>query len=131
MVSGLDPSKYFQFLMALLIIFGVSFELPLLLIMLNLIGLVKGQKLAKARRYSIFGIVVFAALVVPGNDPITMSALALSLTVLYEVAVQVTKVHDRRKLAGSVRRNSKTSRTTRLPRVRSPPAPTAARKHRG
>jgi len=42
--------------------------------------LIKGAKLAKARRYSIFGIVVFAALVVPGNDPITMSALALSLT---------------------------------------------------
>ncbi len=96
-VSGLDPSKYFQFLMALLIIFGVSFELPLLLIMLNVIGLIKGAKLAKARRYSIFGIVVFAALVVPGNDPITMSALAVSLTVLYEVAVQVTKLHDKRK----------------------------------
>ena len=96
-VSGLDPSKYFQFLMAMLIIFGVSFELPLLLIMLNRIGMIKGAKLAKARRYSIFGIVVFAALVVPGNDPITMSALAVSLTVLYEVAVQVTKVHDKRK----------------------------------
>jgi sec-independent protein translocase protein TatC len=95
-VSGLDPSKYFQFLMALLIIFGVSFELPLLLIMLNVIGLIKGDKLAKARRYSIFGIVVFAALVVPGNDPITMSALAVSLSVLYEVAVQITKVHDKR-----------------------------------
>ncbi|SDP32533.1 sec-independent protein translocase protein TatC [Nakamurella panacisegetis] len=96
-VSGLDPSKYFQFLMAMLIIFGVSFELPLMLIMLNIIGLIKGEKLAKARRYSIFGLVVFAALVVPGNDPITMSALALSLVILYEVAVQVTKVHDKRK----------------------------------
>lgn len=96
-VSGLDPSKYFAFLLAMLIIFGVSFELPLLLIMLNVIGLIKGAKLAKARRYSIFGIVIFAALVVPGNDPITMSALALSLTVLYEVAVQVTKLHDKRK----------------------------------
>lgn len=96
-VSGLDPSKYFAFLLAMLIIFGVSFELPLLLIMLNIIGLIKGVKLAKARRYSIFGIVVFAALVVPGNDPITMSALALSLTILYEVAVQITKLHDRRK----------------------------------
>jgi sec-independent protein translocase protein TatC len=96
-VSGLDPAKYFQFLMAMLIIFGVSFELPLLLIMLNVIGVIKSKKLAKARRYSIFGIVVFAALVVPGNDPITMSALAVSLCILYEVSVQVTRVHDRRK----------------------------------
>ena len=83
----------------MLIIFGVSFELPLLLIMLNVIGVVKGKQLAKARRYSIFGIVVFSALVVPGNDPITMSALAASLTILYEVAVQVAKLHDKRKAA--------------------------------
>ena len=96
-ISALDPGKYFSFLIAMLIIFGVSFELPLLLIMLNRIGMVKGKKLAKARRYSIFGIVVFSALVVPGNDPITMSALALSLTILYEVAVQVSKLHDKRK----------------------------------
>ena len=96
-VSALDPGKYFSFLIAMLIIFGVSFELPLILIMLNRIGMIKGKKLAKARRYSIFGIVVFSALVVPGNDPITMSALALSLTILYELAVQVSKVHDKRK----------------------------------
>lgn len=96
-ITGLDPTKYFSFLIAMLIIFGVSFELPLLLIMLNVIGMVKGKKLARARRYSIFGIVVFSALVVPGNDPITMSALAVSLTVLYEVAVQVAKIHDKRK----------------------------------
>jgi hypothetical protein len=41
--------------------------------------------------------VVFAAFVVPGNDPISMSALAVVLIVLYEVAVQVSKAHDRRK----------------------------------
>ncbi len=100
-VSGLDPAKYFSFLMAMLLIFGVSFELPLLLIMLNIIGMIKGAKLAQARRYSIFAIVVFAALVVPGNDPITMSALAVALILLYELAVQVTKLHDKRKLAGA------------------------------
>ncbi len=98
-ITGLDPTKYFSFLIAMLIIFGVSFELPLLLIMLNVIGVVKGKQLAHARRYSIFGIVVFSALVVPGNDPITMSALAASLTILYEVAVQVAKLHDKRKAA--------------------------------
>ena len=43
--------------------------------------------------------VVFAAFVVPGNDPISMAVLALVLIVLYEVAVLVAKIHDRRKAA--------------------------------
>ena len=81
----------------MLIIFGVSFELPLLLIMMNQIGMVSSAKLSKWRRYSIFGMVVFAGLVVPGNDPVTMLALAVALILLYELSVQVTGIHDRRK----------------------------------
>jgi sec-independent protein translocase protein TatC len=95
-IAALSPDSYFSFLIAMLIIFGVSFELPLLLIMLNQIGLVSSAKLAKWRRYSIFGLVVFAGLVVPGNDPITMLALAIALVLLYELSVQVTRIHDRR-----------------------------------
>jgi sec-independent protein translocase protein TatC len=97
-IAALSPDSYFSFLIAMLIIFGVSFELPLLLIMLNQIGVVSSAKLAAWRRYSIFGMVVFAGLVVPGNDPITMLALALALIVLYELAVQVTRIHDKRAL---------------------------------
>lgn len=96
-ITALSPDSYFSFLIAMIIIFGVSFELPLLLIMLNRIGVVQGVKLAKWRRYAIFGLTVFAGLVVPGNDPITMLALAVSLALLYEVSVQVAKLHDRRK----------------------------------
>ena len=95
-IAALSPDSYFSFLIAMLIIFGVSFELPLLLIMLNQIGLVSHAKLKKWRRYSIFGMVVFAGLVVPGNDPITMLALAIALILLYELSVQVTRIHDRR-----------------------------------
>jgi len=95
-IAALSPDSYFSFLIAMLIIFGISFELPLLLIMLNRIGMVSSAKLAKWRRYSIFGMVVFAGLVVPGNDPVTMLALAIALVLLYELSVQVTRVHDRR-----------------------------------
>lgn len=94
-VSALTPESYFTFIISMLLIFGVSFELPLLLILLNRVGVVTGAALARARRYAIFGLVVFAGLVVPGNDPITMGALAVALSVLYEVAVQVARLHDR------------------------------------
>ncbi|GGL91305.1 twin-arginine translocase subunit TatC [Nakamurella endophytica] len=95
--SALSPDSYFSFLIAMLIIFGLSFEVPLLLVMLNFAGVLKGARLAASRRYAIFGMVVLAAVVVPGNDPVTMSALAIALAILYEVAVQVSKAHDRRK----------------------------------
>jgi len=94
-IAALSPDSYFSFLIAMLIIFGVSFELPLLLIMLNQIGVISHIQLRKFRRYSIFGMVVFAGLVVPGNDPITMGALAAALIVLYELSVQITRIHDR------------------------------------
>ncbi len=95
--SALDPEKYYSFLIGMMLIFGVSLELPLLLVMLNFAGVIKGAKLAQARRYAFFGMVVFAALAVPGNDPVSMGVLAVVLCILYEAAVQVSKAHDRRK----------------------------------
>lgn len=94
---ALEAALYYSFLMTLLIVFGLSFELPLFLIALNIIGVLKGKQMAKWRRYAIFAIFVFAALVVPGNDPITMLALALALTLLYEVSLQFAKFNDKRK----------------------------------
>lgn len=95
--TWLDAQLYFKFLIGMMLIFGVSLELPLLLVMLNFAGVVRGVKLAKARRYAFFGLIVFSGIAVPGNDPISMSVLAVTLCILYEVAVQVAKSHDRRK----------------------------------
>ena len=78
-MTALSPESYFSFLITMLIIFGVAFELPLLLIMLNSAGVLTGERLARSRRYAIFGLVVFAGLVVPGNDSVTMGALAVAL----------------------------------------------------
>lgn len=95
--AALDPNAYYSFLIAMLLIFGISFLLPLLLIMLNLIGVVTGKKLGEIRRFAYFGLVVFTGLVVPGNDPLTMLALAVALCLLYEFSVQFAKIHDKRK----------------------------------
>jgi sec-independent protein translocase protein TatC len=96
-VAALDPDRYYSFLSGLLIIFGLAFELPLLLILLNMVGVLKGTQLSKARRYAFFGLVVFAGIAVPGNEPLSMLALAVSLCVLYEFATQFARVHDKRK----------------------------------
>ncbi|AWT42110.1 MULTISPECIES: twin-arginine translocase subunit TatC [Streptomyces] len=81
----------------MVVVFGLSFELPLLLIMLNLTGVLSGKRMLGWWRAMIMGITVFAALATPSTDPLTMLALAGPIWVLYFGAVAFALLNDRRR----------------------------------
>jgi sec-independent protein translocase protein TatC len=84
--------KYLSFVMLLIVAFGVSFEFPLVLISLTLIGVLSSRKLRDVRRYAILGIAVFAAVITPSQDWFTMTAMMVPLILFYELAILVSRL---------------------------------------
>ena len=89
--------EYFSFLTRMLLVFGIAFEIPLFVIMLNLTGVVSGKQLARYRPWIILGTFVFAAVATPSTDPFSMLMLALPMLALFLVAEVVARVIDRRR----------------------------------
>ncbi|HEX3705659.1 MAG TPA: twin-arginine translocase subunit TatC [Mycobacteriales bacterium] len=90
----LSFTSYLSFVVAMILIFAVSFEFPLVVVMLNRVGVLSAERLRKWSRGIVFGIFVFAAVATPSQDPFTMSALAVPMVVLFGVAVGLATLHD-------------------------------------
>jgi sec-independent protein translocase protein TatC len=84
--------KYLGFTMLLILAFGASFEFPLVLISLELVGVLSSRKLRDVRRYAILGIAVFAAVITPSQDWFTMSAMMLPLIIFYELSILIGRL---------------------------------------
>ena len=88
---------YFSFVMNFLLIFGLVFELPLVLAALVGIGVATPAFLSQKRKHAIVGIFVLSAFIAPSADPITQTLVAVPLVVLYEVGIWLSYLAIRRK----------------------------------
>ncbi|MFC4062171.1 twin-arginine translocase subunit TatC [Planomonospora corallina] len=95
-ITTITLDEYLGYVLVLLIVFGVSFELPLLMVFLNLIGVLPRATVAKHRRMIIFLMFVFGAIATPGGDPFTMIALALPMVILFALAEGVMYLREKR-----------------------------------
>jgi sec-independent protein translocase protein TatC len=97
-IANVLPFQQFVgFFLRMVLVFGLSFEMPLLVVGLNFIGLLSAKQLWHWWRVVVFIIFVFAAAAVPTGEPTGMTALAVPLCVLYFAAVGVAYLNDRRR----------------------------------
>ncbi|MEE0338468.1 twin-arginine translocase subunit TatC [Acidaminococcus fermentans] len=82
----LSLESYLDFMVMLVLPFGVLFNLPLALLFLALVGLIRSEQLRKARRFVIFGSFVAAGILTPTTDIVTQCLLAVPLILLYELS---------------------------------------------
>lgn len=85
-------SEYVGFLSLILIVFGLSFELPLALVSMTAAGLTSSRWLASKRLYAFFGVFIFATIATPGADWISPLILGAILYVLYELSILVSRL---------------------------------------
>jgi sec-independent protein translocase protein TatC len=98
-----DIEAYLDFVMMLILAFGLCFQLPVILTLLGQIGIVSYEQLKSGRKFAIVGVFIIAAVLTP-PDPISQIAMAVPLLGLYELSVQAVRfLENRRKKAEAAR----------------------------
>lgn len=87
--------SYLNFLVKMLLGFGLGFQFPILLIFLQMLGVLHPMQLKAVRRYAIVGIVVLVAVLTPSGDPITLGVLSVPMYLFYEVAILIGVMRHR------------------------------------
>ncbi len=88
----LDAGAYFSFVLFFLLAFGITFELPLVITFLGILGVVHSQLLREKRMYILFGLWVLSCFITPGADPYSPVIIGVSFTILFELSVLLLRV---------------------------------------
>jgi sec-independent protein translocase protein TatC len=86
--------------------FGLAFEMPLVVLVLNLMGLVSAAQLASKRRHAAFFIFIAACCIIPSTDLFSLSVLSVPMYLLFELCILIARIVEKSKRAGSEAVNS-------------------------
>ena len=98
-----DLNDFLALEMRMLLVFGAAFLLPVVIVMLNLLGVLKSHALRKARTLAIFGCFIFGAVATPSGDPFSMLALSVPMVVMYLISEIICRRNDKRVLKNKIR----------------------------
>lgn len=88
---------YLSFFSRTILVFGIAFEIPLFVVLLNLAGILKGKTLGAYRPWMVVGVFVFAAIATPSADPFTMTLMAVPMVLLFLLSEVIARFNDRRR----------------------------------
>ncbi|MCX8122944.1 MAG: twin-arginine translocase subunit TatC [Spirochaetes bacterium] len=91
MENMINASKYFNFAILFAVAIGITFEMPIIIMILTRIGIVSPAFLISKRKYAIVLIWIFAAVITPTTDPLTLTLVAIPLMLLYELSIVISK----------------------------------------
>ena len=89
--------RYLSFFLRTVVVFGVGFLTPLLIVTLNFAGVLSGKRLVSWWRWIIFAIFIFAAVATPTGDPINLALLAGPILLLVVIAIGISLLNDKRR----------------------------------
>lgn len=94
--NNFSVDEYLSIILSIMLGAGLVFELPMLSFFLSSIGLLTPKLMRKYRRHSIVVIMVLAAFLTPGTDPVSQLLLAVPLVILYEISIFVSKIFQKK-----------------------------------
>lgn len=97
--SWVEWSDYISFVIGLLIGFGLAFELPVLLYVLGILGIINSEQLRKKRSIAVVTIMICAAIITPTTDMFSMLAMSLPLWLLYELCIWGIRIKEKSRAA--------------------------------
>jgi sec-independent protein translocase protein TatC len=92
----INASEYILFTIRILLVFGLAFVLPVVLVMLNFAGIITAQNIIKSWRLAVFVAAVIGAIATPVAEPMAMFLLMVPLLILYFLAAGIAHLHDKR-----------------------------------
>ncbi len=95
LVQLLSPNSYLSLILWMMVLFGLAFEFPVVLVALELVRVITPAQLMRSWRWSVIGITAAAAIFTPSSDPFSMLALAVPLVAFYFLAAGIGKLLGR------------------------------------